>query len=132
MGPIRILIADDHAIIRRGLRTLLDHEPGLEVVAEARDGMEAINVARRERPNVVILDIGMPNLNGIEAGRQISGELHDVQIVMLTVHADECYLLNALKAGARGYVLKSSAESEIVDAVRAVSQGKAFFSPKVS
>jgi two-component system response regulator NreC len=132
MGPIRILIADDHAIIRRGLRMLLEHEPGLEVIAEARDGMEAIEAARRARPNVVILDIGMPNLNGIEAGRQISAELPDVQIVVLTVHADECYLVNALKAGARGYVLKSSAECEIIDAVRAVSQGKAFFSPKVS
>jgi len=132
MGPIRILIADDHAIIRRGLRTLLEHEPGLQVVAEASDGREAIEVTRRERPHVVILDIGMPHLNGIEAGRQISELLHDTQIVMLTVHADESYLLSALKAGARGYVLKSSAEFEIVEAVRAVSQGKAFFSPKVS
>ncbi|HYW41533.1 MAG TPA: response regulator transcription factor [Bryobacteraceae bacterium] len=132
MGPIRILIADDHAIIRRGLRTLLEHEPGFEVIAEACDGRQAIEAALRERPHVVILDIGMPNLNGIEAARQISATLHDTQIVVLTVHADECYLLSALRAGARGYVLKSSAESEIVDAVRAVSQGKAFFSPKVS
>ena len=132
MGPIRILIADDHAIIRRGLRTLLEHEPGLQVVAEASDGREAIEAAKRERPHVAILDIGMPNLNGIEVSRQISEALRVTQIVMLTVHADESYLLSALKAGARGYVLKSSAESEIVDAVRAVSQGKAFFSPKVS
>ena len=132
MGPIRILIADDHAIIRRGLRTLLEHEPGLEVVAEASDGREAIALARRERPHVVILDIAMPNLNGIEAGRQIAGILPDTHIVILTVQADEAYLLSALKAGARGYVLKSSAESEVVDAVRAVTQGKAFFSPKVS
>lgn len=132
MGPIRILIADDHAIIRRGLRTLLEHEPGLQVVAEASDGREAIEAAKRERPHVAILDIGMPNLNGIEVSRQISEALRETQIVMLTVHADESYLLSALKAGARGYVLKSSAESEIVDAVRAVSQGKAFFSPKVS
>ena len=132
MEPIRILIADDHAIIRRGLRTLLEHEPGFEVVAEACDGRQAIEVSRRERPHIVILDIGMPNLNGIEAGRQISEQMREIQIVMLTVHADESYLLSALKAGARGYVLKSSAESEIIDAVRAVSQGKAFFSPKVS
>jgi len=132
MGPIRILIADDHAIIRRGLRGLLAHEPGFEVIAEASDGREAVEVAQRTHPHVAILDIGMPNFNGIEAARQISEKLHDVQIVMLTVHTDECYLLNALQVGARGYVLKSSAESEIVDAVRAVSQGKAFFSPKVS
>jgi two-component system response regulator NreC len=132
MGSIRILIADDHAIIRRGLRTLLEREPGLEVIAEACDGREAIALARRERPHVVILDIAMPNLNGIEAGRQIAEILPDTQIVILTVQADEAYLLSALKAGARGYVLKSSAESEVVDAVRAVTQGKAFFSPKVS
>ena len=132
MGPIRILIADDHAIIRRGLRTLLEHEPGLKVVAEACDGREAIEAAQRERPHVAVLDIGMPNLNGIEAARQISELVRDTQIVMLTVHSDESYLLSALKAGARGYVLKSSAECEVVDAVRAVSQGKAFFSPKVS
>jgi DNA-binding NarL/FixJ family response regulator len=104
----------------------------LEVIAEASDGREAIEAAKRERPHVVILDIGMPNLNGIEAARQISQILPDAQIVILTVQADEAYLLGALKAGARGYVLKSSAESEVVDAVRAVSQGKAFFSPRVS
>jgi DNA-binding NarL/FixJ family response regulator len=132
MEPIRILIADDHAVVRRGLRTLLEHEPGLEVIAEACDGREAIALALRERPQVVILDISMPNLNGIEAGRQIAEMLPDTQIVILTVQADEAYLLSALKVGARGYVLKSSAESEVVDAVRAVSQGKAFFSPKVS
>lgn len=132
MGPVRILIADDHAIIRRGLRALLAHEPEFEIVAEAADGMEAIALAERETPHIAILDISMPTLNGLEAARQISGKLRDVQLIMLTVHADDCYLLSALKVGARGYVLKSSAEFEIVEAVRAVSQGKAYFSPKVS
>ena len=132
MGPVRILLADDHAIIRRGLRALLAHEPGFEIVAEASDGAEAVKLAEHEIPHVAILDISMPNLNGLEAARQISTKLRDIQLVMLTVHADECYLLSALKAGARGYVLKSSAEFEIVEAVRAVSQGKAYFSPKVS
>ena len=132
MAAIRILIADDHAIMRRGLRILLEHEPGLEVIAEACDGREAVALARRERPHVAVLDIAMPNLNGIEAARQIAEILPDTQIVILTVQADEAYLLSALKAGARGYVLKSSAESEVVDAVRAVTSGKAFFSPKVS
>jgi two-component system, NarL family, response regulator NreC len=132
MGVVRILIADDHALIRRGLRALLAHEPGFDVVAEASDGREAIEAAQRELPDIAVLDIGMPNLNGIEAARHISATLDSVQVVMLTVYSDECYLLNALKAGARGYVLKSSAESEIADAIRAVSQGKAYFSPKVS
>lgn len=132
MRPIRILIADDHAIIRGGLRALLAHEPGFEIVAEASDGRQAVELAERELPNVVILDISMPILNGIEAARQISSKSPDIQLIMLTVHADECYLMNALKAGARGYVLKSSSEFEIVEAVRAVAQGKAYFSPKVS
>jgi len=132
MGPVRILIADDHAIIRAGLRALLAHEPGFEIVAEASDGREAMELAERELPHVAVLDISMPALNGLEAARQISAQLHDIQLIMLTVHADECYLLSSLKAGARGYVLKSSAEFEIVEAVRAVSQGKAYFSPKVS
>jgi two-component system, NarL family, response regulator NreC len=132
MVPVRILLADDHAIIRRGLRALLAHEPGFEIVAEAADGVEAVQLAERELPRVAVLDISMPNLNGLEAARQISTKLRDIQLVMLTVHADECYLMSALKAGARGYVLKSSAEFEIVEAIRAVSQGKAYFSPKVS
>jgi two-component system, NarL family, response regulator NreC len=132
MPSVRILIADDHALIRGGLRSLLAHEPGFQVVAEASNGLEAVEAAERERPQVAILDIGMPALNGIEAARRISAAVPNVQLVMLTVYSDEGYLLNALRAGARGYVLKSSAESEIVDAVRAVSEGKAFFSPKVS
>ena len=138
MNAIRILIADDHALIRGGLRTLLSHEPSFQVVAEATNGQEAVEAAERERPHVAIVDIGMPGLNGIEAARRISTAVPNVQLVMLTVYSDEGYLLNALRAGARGYVLKSSAESEIVaeydliQAVKAVSEGKAFFSPKVS
>jgi two-component system response regulator NreC len=129
---VRILIADDHAIIRRGLRALLAHEPGFDVIAEASDGREAVDLAERERPQVAILDISMPLLNGLEAARQLSAKFEEMRLIMLTVHADESYLLNSLKAGARGYVLKSSSEFEIVEAVRAVSQGKAYFSPKVS
>ncbi|MBV8733047.1 MAG: response regulator transcription factor [Acidobacteriia bacterium] len=132
MSAVRILIGDDHALIRSGLRALLAHEPRFQVVAEASNGLEAVEAAERQRPDVAVLDIGMPVLNGIEAARRISAAAPNIQLVMLTVYADEGYLLNALRAGARGYVLKSSAESEIVEAVRAVSEGKAFFSPKVS
>jgi DNA-binding NarL/FixJ family response regulator len=132
MPRVRILLADDHAIIRRGLRTLLTHEPAFEIVAEASDGRQALELARREHPQVAVLDVGMPVMNGIETARQICAHLPDTQVVMLTVHSDESYLLSALKAGARGYVLKSSAEMEVVEAVRAVSNGKAFFSPRVS
>ena len=132
MPIARILIADDHAIIRRGLRTLLEQESDFTVIAEASDGREAIDIAGCDRPDVVILDIAMPHLNGLEAGRQIAELPDPPQVVMLTVHAGEGYLQSALKAGARGYVLKSSAESEIVAAVRAVLSGKAFFSPAVS
>jgi DNA-binding NarL/FixJ family response regulator len=132
MGPVRILIADDHAIIRRGLCALLAHEPEFQVIGEASNGQQAVELAVRELPRIAVLDISMPVLNGLEAARLISEKLKEIQLVMLTVHADECYLLNALKAGARGYVLKSSAEFEIVEAVRAVAGGKAYFSPKVS
>ncbi len=132
MNRFRILIADDHALIRSGLRSLLSREPEFEIVAEARDGKEAVELAEREHPHIAIVDIGMPTLNGIEAARQISQKFPEIQIVMLTVHSDEWHLMGALKAGARAYVLKSSAELEAIQAVRAVSQGKAFFSPKVS
>src|SRR5580693_4303329 len=93
MQPVRILIADDHAIIRGGLRALLAHEPGFEIVAEAADGRQAVELAERERPNVAVLDISMPILNGLEAARQIAAKLQEIQLVILTVHADECYLL---------------------------------------
>jgi two-component system, NarL family, response regulator NreC len=132
MRCLRILIADDHAVTRCGLRALLAHEPGFEIVAEASNGREAVELAEREIPHIAILDISMPILNGLEAAREMSIKLKDIHLVMISEHADECYLLNALKVGARGYVLKSSPESEIVDAVRAISQGMAYFSPKLS
>src|ERR1700693_1220588 len=122
MAAVRILIADDHAIIRRGLRALLAHDPDFEIVAEAVDGRGGGEIAQRLQPHVAVLDVAMPVLNGIEAARQISAHVRNVQVVLLTVHSEECYLLSALKAGVRGYVLKSSAESETVEAVGAVSK----------
>ncbi len=132
MSALRILVADDHTIIRSGLRMLLERQPGFEVVGEAADGRQAVELARGLRPDVAMLDIAMPNLNGIEAARQICAELPKIRIVILSVHSDEAYVLKALKAGARGYLLKDSAESDIINAVRLVGAGKAFFSPEIS
>jgi two-component system, NarL family, response regulator NreC len=132
MSAVRILVADDHTIIRSGLRMLLERQPGFQVVGEAADGRQAVELARALRPGVAMLDIAMPNLNGIEAARQIAAELPKTGIVILSVHSDEAYVLKALKAGARGYLLKDSAESDILHAVRMVSAGKAFFSPEIS
>jgi two-component system, NarL family, response regulator NreC len=130
--PIRVLVADDHTIIRSGLRLLLERHPGFEVVGEAADGRQAVDVAESTRPDVVILDIAMPRLNGIEAALQIAAKLPRTRFIILSMHSDEGYVLRALKAGARGYLLKDSAESDIVNAVRAVSEGKAYFSPEIS
>ena len=129
---IRIVIADDHTIMRSGLRAVLERYVDMKVVGEAADGRAAIQSVDELRPNVIVLDIAMPNLNGIEAARQISGKHSDVAIVVLSMHSDEGYVLRALKAGARGYLLKDSAEGELITAIRAVSEGKAFFSPAIS
>ena len=130
--PIRILLADDHNIMRRGLRLLLERQPGFEVVAEAADGREAAERAEAARPDIVVLDIAMPNMSGIEAAQRIRTLLPQAAIVILSMHSDESYVLRALKAGAKGYLLKDSAESDLIDAIKAVSEGKAFFSPEIS
>ncbi len=130
--PIRIVLADDHTILRNGLRLLLERHPDLSVVGEAANGREAVEVATRESPHVVVMDISMPILNGIEAARRITSELPRTAVIVLSVHSDEAYILRALKAGARGYLLKDSAEADLIQAVRAVSAGKAYFSPAVS
>ncbi len=132
MGQIRILVADDHTIIRSGLRLLLEQQTDFKVVAEANNGREAVELASRHNPEVAILDIGMPELNGIEATRQILAAEPSTQVVILSMHADEGYVLRALKAGARAYILKNSAESDLIRAVRTVAEGKSFFSPVIS
>ena len=128
----RIVLADDHTILRNGLRLVLERQPDFAVVAEAANGREAIEAVTRETPDVVVLDIGMPILNGIEAAKRISAEQPQTAIVILSMHSDEAYILRALKAGARAYLLKDSAESDMIQAIRAVRAGKAFFSPAVS
>ena len=129
---IRILLADDHAVMRTGLRLVLERQSDFEVVAEAADGREAVALAAKHAPDVAVLDIGMPNLNGIEATRQIGLASPNIAVVILSMHSDEAYVLRALKAGARGYLLKESAESDLITAIHAVHSGKAFFSPAVS
>ncbi len=132
MTSTRIVLADDHTIMRNGLRSLLERQPDFAVVGEANNGREALDVVSRVRPSVLIMDIAMPILNGIEAAKRITGDYPATAVLILSMHSDEGYILKALKAGARGYLLKDSAEADLIQAVRAVSTGKAFFSPAVS
>jgi DNA-binding NarL/FixJ family response regulator len=127
----RVLLADDHVLIRAGLRMVVDAQPDLTVVGEAGDGREAVAMAENLKPDVVVMDIGMPTLNGIEAASQVREKLPDAQIVMLSMHSDEGYVLRALKAGAKAYLLKDSAETDLARAIRAAAEGKSFFSPAV-
>jgi len=129
---IRIVLADDHVVMRNGLRLLLERQANFEVVGEAMDGRQTMEICDKLRPEVLVLDIAMPNLNGIEAARQISAKWPQTAIVILIMHSDESYVLRALKAGARAYLLKDSAEADLINAIRAVSEGKAFFSPAIS
>jgi DNA-binding NarL/FixJ family response regulator len=132
MKTIRILLADDHTVVRKGLRLLLEGQPGFDVVADAADGRAAVALAEQTTPDVVVMDIAMPGLNGIEAARQIATKVPTAAVVFLSMHSDESYVLKALKSGARGYLLKDSAEQDLINAVVAVSEGKAFFSPAIS
>src|ERR1700747_84465 len=132
MRKIRILLADDHQLMRSGIRLMLERESDLSVVGEAGDGREAVALAKSLKPDVVVMDIGMSNLNGIEAAQQMTGDRSEIAVVMLSMHSDERYVLRALKVGAKGYLLKDSAEADLIRAVHAVAEGKSFFSPAVS
>jgi len=132
MNPTRVLLADDHKLIRSGLRLIVEQHPEFTVVGEADDGRQAVALAESLKPDVVVMDIGMPSLNGIEAAAQITKAHPGIAIVMLSMHSDEGYVLRALKAGARGYLLKDSAEADLSRAIDAVREGKSFFSPVVS
>ena len=129
---IKVLIADDHQIVRQGLRHLLEKEPDLIVVAEAEDGRATVRLAREVRPEVIIMDVAMPDLNGIEAARQIIFEMPLVKVIALSMYADRRFVLNMLRAGACGYLLKDCAYEELVKAIRAVLADKTYLSPGVT
>ena len=130
--PIRVLLADDHALVRAGLRSLLDRVSDIEVVGEAADGHEAVARARTMTPDVLLMDIAMPGLNGLEAAARIRGERPDVRIILLSMHANEEYVMRALQIGASGYLLKDAAAPELVVAIRTVMGGGTHLSPGVS
>jgi two-component system, NarL family, response regulator NreC len=132
MKKVRILLADDHAIMRAGLRALLERQPNLEVVGEAADGREAVELAASLTPDVVVVDIAMPVLNGTEAIRQILDKESAVAVVVLSMYGEGNFVMRALKAGAHAYLLKDSAVSDLVQAIEAVTQGKSFFSTRIS
>ena len=132
LKQIRILLADDHTIIRSGIKLLLEQQADFKVVAEANDGREAVDLVTKVHPDVAVLDIGMSQLNGIDATRQIVAAEPATRIVILSMHSDEGYVLRALKAGARAYILKNSAEADLIRAIRSVADGKSFFSPVIS
>ncbi len=130
--PIRILLADDHRIVRQGLRRILEENSRMEVVGEASDGREAVQMALDKEPDVIIMDVAMPHLGGMEAIRQISKRLPAAKVLVLSMYSDESYVVQMLEAGAKGYLLKDSADTDLVEAVLAVSNGKSFFSPLIS
>jgi DNA-binding NarL/FixJ family response regulator len=132
MTKLRILVADDHGIVRKGLRFLLDRQEDMEVVAEAADGREVVRMAEELEPHIIVVDIAMPQLNGIDAAEQILRRSPEARIIILSMYADEEFLTRALAAGVKAYLLKDSAEVDLVRAIRAVAAGKSFFSPVIA
>lgn len=130
--PLRVLLADDHSLVRAGIRALLRDLPGIEVVAETGDGREAVNLVKQHLPDAVLMDITMPGLNGLDATAQIAKRHPEVGVIILSMHATEAYVLEALRAGAKGYVLKDAAEAELQLALQAVERGERYLSPRVS
>jgi two-component system response regulator NreC len=132
MQTLRIVLADDHTLFRQGLRRVLEEQAGWQVIAEASDGADAVRVTVEHEPHLVILDIAMPRLNGVDATRQIVRRLPDVRVLIVSMYSDDLYITQALQAGAHGFVLKDSADADLVRAVRDLASGKSYFSPAVS
>lgn len=132
MAKIRVLLADDHAIVREGVKMILAKEPDFEVVGEAQDGRQALELVERMKPNVVVMDLSMPEMGGIEATQQVKERYAGVNVIALTMHEDESYVFKLLRAGASGYVLKRAAAQDLVQAVRAAAKGEAFLYPSVA
>lgn len=132
MGLVRILLADDHTIVRHGLRRMLEERPEWQVVAEACDGREAIRLAEEHKPDVAIIDVAMPLLNGIETTRQMLRRVPRLKVLVLSMYVDDVYVTQMLRAGATGYLLKDSADTDLFQAVAAVAQGQSFFSPAIA
>lgn len=132
MSVVRVLLAEDHHLVRQGLRALLEREPGIEIVGEAADGLEALQLIEDLQPDIVLMDITMPGLNGLEVLRRVRSRLPEVRVLVLSVHEGEEYLLRALQAGASGYLLKRSLSAELLMAIRVAQRGEVFLSPAVS
>ena len=130
--PIRVLLADDHTIVRQGLRRILEENPQVHVIGEASDGRQAVQLALETKPDAVVMDLSMPQMSGMEAIKQIVRRLPSANVVVLSMYSDEGYVVQALAAGAKGYLLKDSADTDLMQAVLAVSKGKSFFSPFIS
>lgn len=129
---MRVLLADDHSIVRRGMRSLLETEDSVEVIAEASDGLEALRLCEEHHPDLLILDVAMPKLNGIDVAARSQKMVPPPQTIMLSMHLDESYVMRSINAGARGYLLKDATDEDLLPAIRAVAAGKSFFSPAVS
>ena len=132
MKTIKVLVADDHALVRKGIEAILNQEPDIEVVGEATDGRQAVSLTQKVKPDIVLMDISMPKLNGLEATRQIKHNLPGIKVIVFTMYTDEEYIFNMFKAGSSGYVLKQSVPTELISAIREVSKGNSYLSPLIS